>query len=299
MRTTSFILLAQILTAATVLAASPQGSGAEEPIGEAIREVPIFDAHMHYKEPAWEPYPVETVIELMDRSGVAMALVSSTPDEGTIRLWRHAPDRIVPELRPYHDEVGSSNWTKAEGMRAYLEERLAGYPHEGIGEFHIHRLDPDDRPFLAAVAAMAKARDIPIHIHSDADPVRLFFELEPELTVIWAHAGLSEPADVVGEMLDAYPRLYADTSYRERDILSGRGALDPAWRQVIERHADRLMVGSDTWVNSQWADYEGLIALNRHWLSLLPRATAEQIAFRNAARLFGRSLTGAEVKTSE
>ena len=53
-------------------------------IGPAIRDVPIFDAHIHYKEPAWGPYPVKTVIEMMDRSGVAMALVSSTPDEGTI-----------------------------------------------------------------------------------------------------------------------------------------------------------------------------------------------------------------------
>ena len=51
----------------------------EAPIGEAVRDLPIFDAHIHYKEPAWGPYPVERVIELMDASGVAMGLVSSTP----------------------------------------------------------------------------------------------------------------------------------------------------------------------------------------------------------------------------
>ena len=32
------------------------------PIGAAIDEVPIFDAHMHYKEEAWARYPVATVI---------------------------------------------------------------------------------------------------------------------------------------------------------------------------------------------------------------------------------------------
>ena len=94
------------------------------PIGDAIKDVPLFDAHVHYKQPAWGPYPVESIIELMDSNGVAMALVSSTPDEGTIMLWEFAPNRIVPELRPYHGDAGSSNWTKADGMADYLRGRL-------------------------------------------------------------------------------------------------------------------------------------------------------------------------------
>ncbi len=271
---------------------APSVSHADEAaIGEAIDSVPIFDTHMHYKRPAWEAYPVATVIELMDRNGVAMALVSSTPDEGTIRLWQYAPNRIVPELRPYHKDAGSSNWTKAEGMQDYLEERLARYPHEGIGEFHIHQMDPDDKPLLAAIAKMALVRNIPVHIHSGADPIQGFYEIEPNVTIIWAHAGMSEPADVVGKMLDRYPTLYADTSYRERDILTQENRLSPDWRQVIYHHADRLMIGTDTWVNGQWDDYDGLISLNRQWLSLLSREVAEKIAFRNASKLFKRDVS--------
>ena len=72
------------LTTALLLAISTAGGaradGNHEPIGYAIRDVPLFDAHMHYKLPAWEPYPVESVIELMDRGGVGMAVVSSSPD---------------------------------------------------------------------------------------------------------------------------------------------------------------------------------------------------------------------------
>ena len=137
---------------------------------------------------------------------------------------------------------------------------------------------------------MAKARNIIIHVHSGAAPVRLLYELEPGLTILWAHAGMSEPPDVVGPMLDKYKTLYADTSYRENDILSG-DTIDPAWLAVINRHSDRLMVGTDTWVNSQWDDYEGLIALNRAWLSKLPRKIAEQIAYKNAAKLFRRKIS--------
>ena len=73
----------------------------------------------------------------MDKSGVAMGLVSSTPDDGTIRLWEYAPNRIVPELRPYHGDAGSSNWTDKDGMADYLRNRLSIHNHEGIGEFHI------------------------------------------------------------------------------------------------------------------------------------------------------------------
>ncbi|MGI9386502.1 MAG: amidohydrolase family protein, partial [Methyloligellaceae bacterium] len=224
--------------AALVLAATPaRGDNAGKPIGDAIKTVPIFDAHMHYKEPAWGPYPVATVIELMDKFGVAMALVSSTPDDGTIKLLEYAPKRIVPELRPYHGEFGSGNWTKAPGMIAYLKERLKKYPHQGIGEFHIHALDPNDRPFLKQVADLAAAHKILIHIHSGAAPVKLFYELAPSLTIIWAHAGMTEPPEVVGPMMDRYPTLYADTSYRERDILNGGDTVDPAWRKVITKHA--------------------------------------------------------------
>ena len=51
------------------------------------------------------------------------------------------------------------------------------------------------------------------------------------------------------------------------------------------------MVGSDTWVNAQWDYYEKIIASNRAWLRLLPRQIAENIAYKNAERYFGREIT--------
>ncbi len=253
--------------------------------------LPLFDAHIHYKEPAWGLYPPDTVIEMMDRNGVAMALVSSTPDDGTIKLLEYAPKRIVPELRPYHGNAGSSNWTKAEGMETYIRGRLEKFPHEGIGEFHIHRLDPTDDELFTAIAAMAKERDILIHVHSGAEPVQYLFDLEPELTIIWAHAGMSEPPSVVGEMMSSYSTLYADTSYREDEILHSDKQLDPEWERVLLEFQDRFMIGSDTWVNGQWAIYDTLMDINRRWLGLLPREAAEKIAYRNAEQLFDRKIS--------
>ncbi|NDR59294.1 amidohydrolase family protein [Pseudoruegeria sp. M32A2M] len=278
------------------LSCGPAGSD-EAPIGAAVKDLPIFDAHIHYKEPAWEPYPVESIIELMDRNGVAMGLVSSTPDEGTIMLWEFAPNRIVPELRPYHGAANSSNWAKAEGMEAYLRGRLETYPHEGIGEFHIHRLDTADEPLFRAVIGMAKERDIYLHVHSGPEPIRWLKSLDREVKIIWAHAGLSTPADGVHALMTEFPDLLADTSLREWDIdADGRG-LDPDWVRIIYDFQDRLMVGSDTWVNSQWDNYDAIIQSNRTWLAKLPRDVAEKIAYRNAERYFGRRISMDQIGT--
>ncbi len=263
----------------------------QEPIGEAVAELPIFDAHIHYKEPAWGPYPVESVIELMDRNGVAMGLVSSTPDEGTIMLWEYAPNRIVPELRPYHGKAGSSNWTELPEMARYLEGRLEKYPHEGIGEFHIRNRGMWDEALFRTVIQMAKERDIYLHVHSGTEPIRWLYELDPDVKIIWAHAGLGEPASAVYELMSEFPDLLADTSLREYAILGPGDTLDPEWEKIIMEFQDRLMVGSDTWVNSQWDDYDAIIASNRLWLSRLPRTVAEKIAYKNAERAFGRDVS--------
>lgn len=281
----------QVLIIALLLSFPAAADDRASHIGLAIKEIPLFDAHVHYNEEAWAPFPPETVFGLMDSNRVGMALVSSTPDEGTIMLWEHAPKRIVPELRPYHGDAGSSNWTQAPGVGDYIARRLEAYPHEGIGEVHLHSVDPEDEPLLRRVAKMAKDRDLYIHIHSDRKPVELLYSFEPDLKIIWAHAGMTEPADAVEEMIATYPTLTADTSYRERDILTPAGSIDPDWRRVLERFPDRFMVGTDTWINDQWANYTGLVALNRFWLSQFSRPVAEMIAYKNAERLFGRRVT--------
>lgn len=269
----------------------------EAPIGDLVKDLPLFDAHLHYKEPAWASYPVESVIELMDKSGVAMGLVSSTPDEGTIMLWEYAPNRIVPELRPYHGDVGSSNWTKAGNMEAYLAGRLKSYPHEGIGEFHIHNLDTSDEPLFRRIIAMARERDIIIHVHSGTEPVRWLYSLDKDVKMIWAHAGLGEPAAKVYELMGEFPSLYADTSLRERDILGFDDDINSEWRRIITDFQDRLMIGSDTWVNGQWDRYADIMSTNRLWLSKLPRGVAEKIAFKNAEKLFERKISMDQVGT--
>src|SRR5262245_11046986 len=64
-------------------------------------ELPIFDTHLHYSAPDWAEYPEARILGILQQAGIKRALVSSTPDDGTIKLYQKDPQRIVPILRPY------------------------------------------------------------------------------------------------------------------------------------------------------------------------------------------------------
>jgi hypothetical protein len=249
--------------------------------------LPIFDTHVHYKEPAWEVYPPETIINLLKKTGVEKALVSSSPDEGTRMLYREDPERIIPFLRPYHDDINSSNWYLKERVFPYILERLEMPIYKGIGEFHIHNSFDADSPIIKKTARLAVERDLYLHVHSDHRAVETIFSYEPEVKVLWAHAGMTDPPDVVAWMFSRHKNLWVDISIREYEI-APNGTLSPEWKKLFLEYADRITIGSDTWINAQWDNYEAIIAFDRSWLAQLPDDVARQIAFENAKRLFDR-----------
>ncbi len=149
----------------------------------------------------------------------------------------------------------------------------------------------------ALLSYAAKARDINIHVHSGAEPIRWLYGLDQDVKIIWAHAGLGEPASEVHKLMKEYPSLFADTSLREYEILGSGDGLDPGWKKIIFEIQDRLMIKSDTWVNSPWDRYSDIMTSKRQWLSKLPRNVAEKIAYRNAEKLFGRKIAIDQIGT--
>jgi hypothetical protein len=249
------------------------------------KDLPVFDTHVHYKEPAWSVYPPDVIIEMMERAGVVKALVSSSPDEGTRMLYRQDPERIIPFLRPYHDEVTSSNWHQQEAIIDYFKKRLEMDIYKGLGEFHIHNPVDADSPVIKKTVKLAVERGLYIHVHSNHRAVEQIFAYEPQVKILWAHAGMSDPPAVVADMFERFENLWVDISIREYEI-APNGILAPEWQKLFLEHSDRITIGSDTWVNGQWDNYEEIIAFDRHWLAQLPPEVAKQIAFDNAKRLF-------------
>src|SRR6185503_1048185 len=84
--------------------------------------LPIFDAHLHYSHDAWESVPVEQAIAILRKAGLKRALISSSGDEGQQRLYRAAPDLVVPELRPYRRRGEIGTWFRDETVIPYLEK---------------------------------------------------------------------------------------------------------------------------------------------------------------------------------
>ena len=269
----------------TGFAAYPENHPPEEYSDPASGDLPIFDTHVHYKEPAWSLYSPEEVIELFRKSGVTSALVSSSPDDGTRMLYAENPDIVVPFLRPYHGTVTSSNWYRQDTILNYLKDRLETHVYKGIGEFHIHNPHDADSEVIQATMKMALRDDMYIHVHTTHEGVEKLFELEPEIKILWAHAGMSDPPEVVAEMFDRYEHLWVDISIRELEI-APNGLLDAGWEALFLRHPDRITIGSDTWVNSRWEQYESILSFDRSWLAQLPEDVARKIAYENAERLF-------------
>jgi hypothetical protein len=268
-----------LLTLAIALPGLAPGAPAAPPM-------PLFDAHIHYSADAWDAYPVAEALAILDRAGIRRALVSSTPDDGTLRLHDAAPGRIVPELRPYRTPADMGTWHRDGSIVPYLEERLRRGIYRGIGEFHLSAADATS-PVVRRVVELATATGLVLHLHGDARAVEQLFALDPGVRILWAHAGMSEPPDVVGRLLERRPTLWVELSYR-LDEVAPAGRLDETWRGLFLRFPGRFLYGSDTWTPSRWPEVPRIAESARTWLEQLPPEVAQAIAWRNAEALFGK-----------
>ena len=253
----------------------------------ADEQLPFFDAHIHYNEPVWQVFPPDDVVALFRRLAVTGALVSSTPQQGTAKLQAAAPDRVMAELRPYRGPVTAGDWTHDPAVVDWLAARLKAGSFAGIGEIHIYSMESANWEVMRRVAALAREHGVFLHVHARAPIIERILGLDPDVKIIWAHAGLYDGPAIIAKLLDAHPRLTAELSLRAPNIMPPlQEGMDPAWRALLLRHQDRIIVGTDTYMNLSWVEYEELVAAHRRWLMLLPRAAAEKIAHRNAERLF-------------
>jgi len=240
-------------------------------------ELPIFDAHIHFSHDAADQIPVAEAVAILRKAGLKGALVSSSNDEGTQKLFEAAPDIVVPELRPYRSRGEIGSWVRDAKVIEYLEARLKRYRYVAIGEFHLYGADAD-LPVPRRMVELARQYDLMLHAHSDADAVERLFAQWPQARVLWAHSGFDRP-DKVREMLRKHGNLWADLAFRT-DQASG-GKVDAEWRNAFEEFPDRFMVGTDTFTPERWYFIGEHAEWSRAWLKDLPPALAERIAWKN------------------
>jgi predicted TIM-barrel fold metal-dependent hydrolase len=248
----------------------------------AAEPLPLFDAHLHYSHDAWERLPPKDAIAILRKAGLKRAMVSSSSDEGTQKLYAEAPDLVLPVLRPYRSRAEISTWLQDSSVIAHLEKRLASYRYVAIGEYHVYGADAD-LPVMRRVVQLAREHQLYLHSHSDADAIERQFKQDPNAKILWAHSGFDAP-EKVAAMLRRYPNLLCDLAYRS-DHASG-ATVDPAWRAVFMEFPSRFMLGSDTFTPERWYYVAEHAAWSRQWLASLPRDVAERIAYKNGEAVF-------------
>lgn len=265
---------------------------------------PLFDAHLHYNEEAWNgsagPHPPADVVARMQASGVRAIVANSRPNTGSLALAgsdlaKDAGIAVVPFVRLYRNRADYTNWFRDETIYDMVQAELAhgtpAGPYRGIGEFHLYDGSNADGPVAKKLMALAEQRDLVVLAHVDDDAIDRLMAHSPtqgqKLRMVWAHTGIGgAPVERVDALMARYPRLVGELSYRP-GLTCDSGQLCPAWRALIEKYPTRFVIGSDTWVNQRWQHYESLMADYRVWLGGLPPALARQVAWDNAAGLFG------------
>lgn len=294
---TALVPAAFVLVAASGVARAAEYSGA------------LFDAHLHYNEEAWNghtgPHPVADVLARMQRNGVRAIVANSRPNEGT-RVLAEAHDEtrkagvtVVPFVRLYRNRADYDNWFRDESIYQMVQTELArgtaAGPYRGIGEFHLYDSSNAGGPVAKKLMALAEQKNLVVLAHVDDVAIELLMASTPskgqKARLIWAHTGIGGASvSRVNELLAKYPLLMGELSYRPGltcpDDKAGE-KLCPDWRSLLLKYPKRFMIGSDTWINQRWQQYDDLMQGYRRWLGELPPEVARDIAWDNGAALFG------------
>ena len=264
---------------------------------------PLFDAHLHYNDEAWQgqppAHPPADVLARMQKNGVKAIVANSRPNDGTQTLaslpeTQAAGVTVVPFIRLYRNRADYDNWFRDETIYdMVLAEFARGVtgsqagPYKGIGEFHLYDSANANGPVARKLMVFAAKNKLAVLAHVDDAAIDLLMAHAPDARLIWAHTGIGgAPVARVEALLARYPQLMGELSYRPGLTCAG-GKLCAEWRALMLKYPTRFMIGSDTWVNQRWQNYDELMQGYRVWLGDLPAGVARNIGWDNGARLFG------------
>ncbi|QCU90522.1 amidohydrolase family protein [Thiomicrorhabdus sediminis] len=245
----------------------------------------LFDSHLHYGHEDVAHFSEQQVMQIFDRNRVKYALISSTPNSGTEKLYRYSPNRIIPFLGVYHSLSDKRDWMHNLNVLEEVKQNLEKGFYRGIGEIHIFAKDRKS-PVLKGLVEIAAEQSLFMQIHGDAEILDEVFALAPNVTVLWAHLGTQPDPDYLREVLQRHPNnLYIDTSVRDKQLLAN-GKLSEAWQQLFIDYQDRFMIAVDTFSVNRWQTFDQVVSDINDWLDDLPPEVANKLAYDNAYRLF-------------
>ena len=244
----------------------------------------LFDAHLHYSQTDADDFRPGDILDQLDANNISHAMVIGMPSAHLSSLYQLAPKRTRLMLSIYREHGDKETWVNDETLPAFVEQELDQGHWAGIGELHIFAKDRGS-PVFKSLVEIAAERSLPMLIHGDPAVIDTLYQIAPDQSVIWAHAGTYPYPDLVTDYLRRYPKLMIDVSMRDERI-APNGVIDDAWFELFVTFSDRVMVGVDTYTTSRWRALDNATKNIRHWLAQLPKDVARQLAFQNAARIY-------------
>lgn len=245
-------------------------------------ELPLFDAHVHYNEDIWQAISPDDAIKRLEKQGIRRAIVSSTPANGAITLFKQNPELVIPFLRPYRSPADRRDWYKNPDILKYVRTQLENFDYQGLGEFHLFDSQVNT-PAMKGMLALARKKNLILLAHADHETIDALLTAAPNQTVIWAHGGFDVDVNIVAKKLKQNKNLYIELSFREG--ITEQGVLTPDWRELFMTYPSRFLVGTDTYTGQQWLALPELTDRYQGWLKQLPPNIAEAIAYKNGEKI--------------
>lgn len=277
-----------------------------------------IDTHGH----AVPGVTADRVISLMDQVGIShMVLMAyGRNDRLTAEIYRQYPQRILPFVssmyRAWHRQD--------ERVLLYTENQLSTGRFRGVGEVMLRyygipsRNEPEtnvpaDSPFMKRLGDIVEKHNavMLVHMEPEAEAMESLENLlnyNKKLKLIWGHAGTVARVGLrtighvdMGALMDRHPNLYTDIAgvqpmsvapsgcWRRPPITDDRGKLLPRFRELLEKHSDRVLFGLDTPWEECWTE-----ELFKRWVKwadnvvaqLADSGIAERVMYKNAERIF-------------
>jgi len=272
----------------------------------------LIDAHNH---PPVDPPSPDIMRKQLDDAGINKIVLFN--NRKVLDLYKALTDRIIPF---YYPEKSYETPDQLSAPLATFEEALQkGYL--GIGEVSLRHEPPfetnvpADSDNVKKIIDLAVKYDIPINIHQDShfDELERLLSYNPKAKIILAHTGEGISLSTfwrVKTLLDKYPNLSMDLSTLTRSyhhfdakqlnrtdtsglpipvyLTKVNGEINPLWKYLLEKYADRLMIGGDDYIY----DVDNLKTEAdsfRVILGQINQDAAEKIAYKNILRLLTKS----------
>ncbi len=287
------------MTAPAALAAVLVGVAACATTPPSNAPLRLVDAHTHLMV---ETLTADAEVTMLKEAGLdRVVLMSPEPDLVAAVAKRH-PDFVIPSAGLARLQVKGLHMDGSTAQvfdKAYREGAVCSFgeiPSDYFG----------DNANVRALMAAAATTGAPLNWHIDLATPELVAQLEaalsanPKMDLVLAHLGWTAGPELIGGLLDRHRNLYTDLSIRfdpprppgarangpDLSILTPDGAIQPAWRAVMERHPDRFVFAMDiTSFGPRYTRTKELVATARAALAPLPRPLREAIGSGNIERL--------------